>query len=185
MKNLVRNYKKTRKKSRFQKPKRSDIKYFLTIDFMTETTQKYANVVDTLLFLHFLNYFFLIFQISIFQRINCRNLNDELNCSYNGGGVVHLLQSDLPISSLQYIHVVMFCGYHPIFVNISGLCGYYPDLLKISAFSGYIQFRGYIRISWILSALATLQTTYIIMLVMFFTVLFCSWIFVLVALQAT
>ena len=40
-----------------------------------------------------LNYFTLIFQISLVQWLNCRNLKDELNHSYNGGGVVYLLQS--------------------------------------------------------------------------------------------
>ena len=36
-KKLVQNYKKTRKKS-IQKSKRSDIKYFLTLRFMTKIT---------------------------------------------------------------------------------------------------------------------------------------------------
>ena len=39
MKKLVRNYQKTREKKRYNKSKRSDIKYFLTIYFLTETTQ--------------------------------------------------------------------------------------------------------------------------------------------------
>ena len=47
-------YKKTQKKSRSKKSKRSHIKYFLTIDFLTETTQKCANFVDVLLVLRFL-----------------------------------------------------------------------------------------------------------------------------------
>ena len=50
-------FKKMRKKSRSKKLKRSDIKYFLTIDFLTETTQKCATFVDALLVLPFLIFF--------------------------------------------------------------------------------------------------------------------------------
>ena len=35
----------------------------------------------------------LILHISTVQLLNCRNLKEEQNCSYNGGGVVHLQQS--------------------------------------------------------------------------------------------
>ena len=49
MKKLVRNYEKKREKNGSKKSKRSDIKYFLTIYFLTETTQKCANfLVDAL-----------------------------------------------------------------------------------------------------------------------------------------
>ena len=51
----------------------------------------------------FFNYFSLIFQISIVQWLNCQNLKDELNRSYNGGGVVYLPQSEASYSSIQYI----------------------------------------------------------------------------------
>ena len=50
----------------------------------------------------FFNYFSLIFQISIVQWLNCRNLKYELNRSYNGGGVVYLRKSEASHSSLQY-----------------------------------------------------------------------------------
>ena len=40
------------------KSKRSDIKFFLTICFLTETTQKCANFGDVLLVLHFLRLFY-------------------------------------------------------------------------------------------------------------------------------
>ena len=45
---------KNAKKKRSKKSKRSDIKYFLTIYFLTETTQKRAYFVDALLVLHLL-----------------------------------------------------------------------------------------------------------------------------------
>ena len=44
-------------KSRSKKSKRSDIEYFLTIYFLTKTTQKCANFVDALLVLHLLTFF--------------------------------------------------------------------------------------------------------------------------------
>ena len=42
------------KKSQSKKSKRSDIKYFLTIYFMTEKAKKCANFVDALPVLHLL-----------------------------------------------------------------------------------------------------------------------------------
>ena len=51
----------------------------------------------------FFDFFSLIFQISIFQWLNCRNLKDELNRSYNGGGVVYLRKSEASRSSIQYV----------------------------------------------------------------------------------
>ena len=54
----------------------------------------------------FFNSFLLIFHICTVQWLNCTNLKDELNRSYNGGGVVYLLQSELSISSIQYVIVV-------------------------------------------------------------------------------
>ena len=57
--NLIKN----REKKRHKKSKRSNIKYFLTIYFLIQTTQKCTNFVDTLLVLH-LNYILLVFQIS-------------------------------------------------------------------------------------------------------------------------
>ena len=51
----------------------------------------------------------LIFQICTFQWLKCTNMKDELNCSYNGGGVVYLLQSELSRSSLQYIESLKLC----------------------------------------------------------------------------
>ena len=64
-------YKKTAKKKRHKKTKRSNIKYFLTISLLTETTQKCTNFVY---FAH----------ISDFgsPSLNCRNLKDELNRSF-------------------------------------------------------------------------------------------------------
>ena len=57
---LTKNYEKARTelsknagKKRSQKPKRSDIKYFLTIYLLTETTQNCADFVATLLVIHF------------------------------------------------------------------------------------------------------------------------------------
>ena len=60
----MRNYIKNAKKSRSKKPKRSNTKYFLTIYFLTETTQNCANLVGVNLVLHF--YFYLL----IFQQSN-------------------------------------------------------------------------------------------------------------------
>ena len=103
MKKLVRNYPKIAEKIRSNKSKRSDIKYFLTIDFLTKTTKKCANFVHILLVLNFIKYFVLIFQIRTVQWLNCTNQIDELNCSYNGGGVVYLLQSvAIHFNLLQY-----------------------------------------------------------------------------------
>ena len=48
---------KKRGKKRSKKSKRLDIKYFLTIDFLTKTTQKCANFVGSQLVLHFLIFF--------------------------------------------------------------------------------------------------------------------------------
>ena len=56
-KKLVRNYKKNTEKERSQKSKQLDIKYFLTIDFMTKTTKKCENFVGSLVSLHFLLFF--------------------------------------------------------------------------------------------------------------------------------
>ena len=41
----------------------------------------------------FFNYFLLVFRIFTVQWLNCKNLKDELNCSYNGGGDAYILQS--------------------------------------------------------------------------------------------
>ena len=46
-------YKKNAKTKRHKKSKQSNIKYFLTIYFLTETTQKWTNFVNTLLSLYF------------------------------------------------------------------------------------------------------------------------------------
>ena len=43
-------------------------------------------------------------------RLSCRNLKDEINYSYNCGGVVYLLQIELSISSIQY-------SFHRLIVN--------------------------------------------------------------------
>ena len=49
MKKLVRNYQNiAEKKKRSEKLKRSDIKYFLTIHFLTETKQNCTNFVGSL-----------------------------------------------------------------------------------------------------------------------------------------
>ena len=53
MQKLVQNYQNNLEKSRSKRLKQSDIKYFLTIDFLTKTTQKRANFVDVLLVVHF------------------------------------------------------------------------------------------------------------------------------------
>ena len=47
----------------------------------------------------FFYYLLLIFRISIVHWLNCRNLKDELNRSYNGGVVVYLLQSELSMEN--------------------------------------------------------------------------------------
>ena len=60
----------------------------------------------------FFNYFLLVFQISIVQWLNCRNLKDELNRSYNGGGVVYIRKSEASRSTLQYPFIwVSICTY--------------------------------------------------------------------------
>ena len=56
-KKLIRNYKKCEKK-RSKQLIQSDIKYFLTIDFLTETTKNCANFVGSLLVLRVLMIFF-------------------------------------------------------------------------------------------------------------------------------
>ena len=50
----------------------------------------------------FFLYFLLIFQKGTVQWLNCTYLKYELNRSYNSGGVVYVLKSELSISSLQY-----------------------------------------------------------------------------------
>ena len=52
-KSSYRIIKASRKKKRSEKLKRSDIKYFLTIHFLTETTQNCANFVGLLLIICF------------------------------------------------------------------------------------------------------------------------------------
>ena len=91
-KKLVRNYQKKRKK-RSKSSKLSDINYFLTKYVFTKNTQKCANCVDALIVLRFFISLFLVFQIFTFQWLECTVLKDELNWSYNGGGVVYLLKS--------------------------------------------------------------------------------------------
>ena len=54
MKKLVRTYQNTAEKKQSEKLKQSDIKNFLTIHFLTKTTQKCANFVHKLLVIHFL-----------------------------------------------------------------------------------------------------------------------------------
>ena len=58
MKKIVRNYQKITEKKRLKKTKRYDIKNFLTIYFLTKTTQKCANFLHILIVIHFL--FFLL-----------------------------------------------------------------------------------------------------------------------------
>ena len=58
----------------------------------------------------FFNYFLLIYQICTFQRINYTNIKDELNCSYNGGGVVYVLKSELSRSTRQYSRSTHRCS---------------------------------------------------------------------------
>ena len=53
MKKLVRNYKNIVGKKGSKKLKQSDIKYSLTIHFLTETTQNCANFVASLLVIRF------------------------------------------------------------------------------------------------------------------------------------
>ena len=65
----------------------------MTIHFLTKTTKKCAKFIDMNLFLIFLNLILLIFHIWTVQWLNCKNLKDELNSSYNGGEDTHLLQS--------------------------------------------------------------------------------------------
>ena len=57
MKIPYKNIEKKKKKSHSQKMKRSDIKYFLTIYFLTKTTQKCENVADVNIALYFSNFF--------------------------------------------------------------------------------------------------------------------------------
>ena len=56
MKKLVRNYQNIAEK-RLEKLKRSEIKYYLTIHFLTKTTQNCANFVDSLLVIRFSIFF--------------------------------------------------------------------------------------------------------------------------------
>ena len=91
IKKLVRNYQKIAGKKRSKKLKRSDIKYFLTIHFLTETTQNCANFVGSLLVIR-LSIFLLILKKGTVQWLNCTYLKYELNHSYNGGKVVYLLK---------------------------------------------------------------------------------------------
>ena len=69
--------------------KLSDIKYFLTIHFLTKTTQNNANFVDVDRVLHFL----LILHICTFQRPNFTTMKDELKFSHNGGRDTYILKS--------------------------------------------------------------------------------------------
>ena len=64
-------------KKRHKKSKRSNIKYFLTIYFLTETTQKCTNFVDTLLVLHFWIIFCSSFRFRQFSQwtIEIRNMS--------------------------------------------------------------------------------------------------------------
>ena len=94
-------------KKRSNKTKRSDIKYFLTIHFLTKTTKKCANFVHVLLVLHF-KYFLLVFRIYTAQQIKCTYLKYELNRFYNGGGGVYVLKSELSRLYLQYVYAVPF-----------------------------------------------------------------------------
>ena len=68
----------------------SDQNYSKVCKFRTYTTSH-----------SFFNYFSLTFEICTVQGLNCKNLKDELNRSYNGGGVVYVLKSELSRSSIQ------------------------------------------------------------------------------------
>ena len=59
----------------------SDPNYSKVCKFCTYTTSH-----------SFFNYFFLTFEICTVLWLNCTNLKDELNRSYNGGGVVYVLK---------------------------------------------------------------------------------------------
>ena len=91
MKKLVRNYKKSEKN--VPKIRNGQIlNTFWPYIFwpkLLKSVQFFYMYYQSFLF----NYFLLIFQISIFQWLNCRNLKDELNLCYNGGGVVYVLKS--------------------------------------------------------------------------------------------
>ena len=41
--------------------------------------------------------------------MDCTNLKDEINCSYNGGGVVYVLKSELSRSAIQYTESLILC----------------------------------------------------------------------------
>ena len=66
----------------------------------------------------FFNYFLLIFQISIAQWLNCRNLKYELNRSYNGGGVVYVLKAR---HLNQHDSILLLHHYKSDFAHISDL----------------------------------------------------------------
>ena len=83
-----------------KKLKQSDIKYFLTINFLTETTQNSANLLGSLLVLHF-KLFFAHLSYLYSPMTKLYKYENKLNCSYNGGGLVYLLQSELSRSTLH------------------------------------------------------------------------------------
>ena len=57
-------------------------------------------------FATFFNSILLIFRICSVQWLNCTNIKDELNHSYNGGGVVYLRKSEASHSSIQYVQIL-------------------------------------------------------------------------------
>ena len=63
----------------------------------------------------FFIYLLLAFHIFTVQWLNCTNLKYELNRSYNGGGEVYVLKSELLRSSIQYIKVrIVFRWWHSL-----------------------------------------------------------------------
>ena len=50
----------------------------------------------------------LFIQISTDQLLKCINLKDELNCSYNGGGVAYLLQSIAILFNLTFRSIIKY-----------------------------------------------------------------------------
>ena len=118
--------------------KRSDIKYFLTLNFLTVTTQKRANFVRVNIVLHFI-IFFIIFQICTVQWLNCPDTKNELNWCNNGGGYLYLLQSVaihfnhtllnkkiMFMMALYKMYVLFYCiFYYQNFINYFQRCQRY------------------------------------------------------------
>ena len=72
----------------------------------TFSDQNYLKVTKFLWYessISYFNYILLVLQISTVQWLNCRNMKDELNCSYIGWGLAYVLKVLLSISTIEYL----------------------------------------------------------------------------------